>query len=164
MTPQVAGAIAAGAVVAGGTGIGAYMLTNNSSYPITLEVFLQGKEISDDNKTNYTGEGKLGSEVQNRKLLVAGVEENKDWWNKRYEKSKEKSGAKLDGAKSAAFKTVTSGYGTDEHTSLNKVCNSHYKKSKEDFKGDEANATLKADLKLDVEKFCTLNGNGSLIV
>ncbi|GCE63488.1 hypothetical protein MHSWG343_04850 [Candidatus Mycoplasma haematohominis] len=164
MTPQAAAGIGVGAIAVGGTGIGAYMLANNSSYPITLEVFLQGKEISDDNKTNYTGEGKLGSEVQNRKLLVAGVEENKDWWNKRYEKSKEKSGAKLDGAKSAAFKEVTSGYGTDEHTSLNKVCDSHYKKPKTEFKGDATGATLKADLKLDVEKFCTLNGNGSLIV
>ncbi|GCE63498.1 hypothetical protein [Candidatus Mycoplasma haematohominis] len=58
---------------------------------------------------------------------------------------------------------MTKGYSSessDETTALNKVCDSNYKKSKTEFSGDDAKATLKAE----VERFCTLDGKGSLKV
>ncbi|WP_216083548.1 hypothetical protein [Candidatus Mycoplasma haematohominis] len=169
MTPQAAGAIAAGAVVAGGTGVGAYMLATSSAHPTTLEEYLNQKGLQEENKTKYTTTGKLGSEVSNQKLLVADVEVNMDWWNKRYADMKEQgnSSVKLRDAESQEFKAVTKGYGTtndDSTKALNRVCDSVYQKNKTDFTGDTGETRTKANLKADVEKFCTLKGEGNLKV
>ncbi|GCE63483.1 hypothetical protein [Candidatus Mycoplasma haematohominis] len=167
MTPQAAAGIGAGAVLAGGTGIGAYMIATSSSNPVTLEEYLKREDLKENNKTQYTGTTKLGSEEENRKLLVADVKENESWWNDRFKKYKPENSGKLDVAESDEFKGVTKGYGAEATTALNKVCDAAYQKDKASFKdtGNTVNSdSTQSKSKRDVEKFCTLKGTGSLKV
>ncbi|WP_216083547.1 hypothetical protein [Candidatus Mycoplasma haematohominis] len=155
MTPQAAAGIGAGAVLAGGTGIGAYMIATSSSNPITLEEAIKNEGVD---KSTYENTSNLSGFGDNKKELVADLEKNRSWWDSRYKENKNGEESKLKDAKSGAFQAVTSGYGSEAATALNKVCDTHYKKPKTEFEGDSEGTKTKADLKLDVEKFCTVSG------
>ncbi|WP_216083690.1 hypothetical protein, partial [Candidatus Mycoplasma haematohominis] len=100
MTPQAAGGIIAGAVLAGGTGVGAYMLATRASDPVTLKQIL---EKTTEVNSDYTGTSKLASQGTNKDFLVANVQENQDWWNARFEKYKSSQTNKLDSPASDNF-------------------------------------------------------------
>ncbi|WP_216083037.1 hypothetical protein [Candidatus Mycoplasma haematohominis] len=117
---------------------------------------------SSESGNNYSG-NQLGASVQNQSQLVADTEKNKDWFEWVYKNKLEPKKINNKGKNiTSVFKDVTSGYGDNTTQHLNKVCESHYKKPKNEFSG--ANASTSHELKKDVENFCTVGGIGSLDV
>ncbi|GCE63664.1 hypothetical protein [Candidatus Mycoplasma haematohominis] len=152
-------AIAGGGVaLAIGGGIGISMI---SSSPWTLEQALDNDKIAQSEKTNYTDGSKLSVFGDNKKVLVADIEENESWWNARYKEKLEKLKDKTTNrASSSEFLAVNKGYSSDEGdvlTALNKVCDASYKKEKTEFNGAEGSSN-KVKYREDIGKFCTLKG------
>ncbi|WP_216083452.1 hypothetical protein [Candidatus Mycoplasma haematohominis] len=151
-------AIAGGGVaLAIGGGIGISMI---SSSPWTLEQALESDKITSQ-KESYVGENKLFNVGNNKRVLVANVQENESWWNARYkEKLENLEGQAINRASSSEFRAVNKGYSSDEGdvlAALNKVCDTSYKKEKTEFNG-AGDSSNRAKYREDIGKFCTLKG------
>ncbi|GCE63511.1 hypothetical protein [Candidatus Mycoplasma haematohominis] len=159
MTPQAAGGITVGAVLAGGTGVGAYMLATRAGDPVTLKQVLE--RVNND---DYRGNTKLVNQGTNKDFLVANVQENQDWWNARFEKYKSSQTNKLDSPASDNFQQVNKGYHNTDANALNIVCDTAYKADKSGFALDTGTGEDEKNYRKDVEKFCTVKGEEKLTV
>ncbi|GCE63658.1 hypothetical protein [Candidatus Mycoplasma haematohominis] len=108
--------------------------------------------------------GNLGAVEDNKNKLVADHADNTTWWNWTYENKLKPAKAKTTASSDldSAFNAVTGGYGNDSTTNLNKVCETHYKKTASSDFSDSTNEAEKNKRKKNVEQFCTKGDNVTL--
>ncbi|WP_439647232.1 hypothetical protein, partial [Candidatus Mycoplasma haematohominis] len=121
------------------------------------------KTQRDKNDGSITND-KLGGIDKNKGLLVADHEDNTTWWNWTYENKLKPAKAKATASSDldSAFNAVTGGYGNNSTTDLNKVCETHYKKTASSDFSDSTDGEGKNKRKKNVEQFCTKGGNVTL--